>query len=52
MVLGSVLLGCLFLVTGQWLVDRVFFFSTTVSVIINFIGGLYFIYLILKEAKA
>ena len=52
MVLGSVLLGCLFLVTGQWLVERVFFFSTTVSVIINFIGGLYFIYLILKEAKA
>ncbi len=52
MALGSVLLGCLFLVTGQWLVERVFFFSTTVSVIINFIGGLYFIYLILKEAKA
>ncbi len=50
--LGSILLGCLFLVTGQWLVERVFFFSTTVSVIINFIGGLYFIYLILKEAKA
>ncbi len=51
-VLGSVLLGCLFLISGQWLVERVFHFGTTVSVIINFIGGLYFIYLILKEAKA
>lgn len=52
MVLGSILAGCLFLVIGQWLVERVFFFSTTVSVIINFIGGIYFIYLIFREAKA
>lgn len=47
----SVLLGCLFLTTGQWLTERVFQFSTTVSVIINFIGGLYFIFLILKDGK-
>lgn len=45
------LIGCFSLVFGQFLVERVFNFSTTVSTIINFIGGIYFIYLILKEAK-
>jgi iron complex transport system permease protein len=40
------------LVGGQWVVERVFTFSTTLSVIINFIGGVYFIYLLLKERKA
>ncbi|MEF3401877.1 iron ABC transporter permease, partial [Listeria monocytogenes] len=39
------------LVVGQFLVERVFTFTTTISVIINFIGGLYFIYLLLKESK-
>ena len=47
----SVLIGCFALVFGQFLVEKVFRFTTTVSVIINFIGGVYFIYLILKEAK-
>ncbi|MEG2057222.1 MAG: iron ABC transporter permease, partial [Romboutsia sp.] len=40
------------LVSGQFLVERVFSFNTTLSVIINFIGGVYFIYLLLKESKA
>ncbi len=52
LVTGSFLLGCFFLITAQCLVERVFQFGTTVGVIINFIGGLYFIYLILKETKA
>ncbi len=47
----AVLIGCFALVFGQFLVEKVFRFTTTVSVIINFIGGVYFIYLILKEAK-
>ncbi len=47
----SVLIGCFALVFGQFLVEKIFRFTTTVSVIINFIGGVYFIYLILKEAK-
>jgi iron complex transport system permease protein len=48
----SVLVSVLTLVSGQFLVERVFSLNTTLSVIINFIGGIYFIYLLLKESKA
>jgi len=40
------------LVGGQFLVSRIFNFSTTLSIIINFIGGIYFIYLLLRENKS
>lgn len=40
------------LVGGQFLVSRVFNFAVNLSVIINFIGGLYFMYLLLKESRA
>ncbi|MCR8657050.1 iron chelate uptake ABC transporter family permease subunit [Paenibacillus endoradicis] len=49
---ASIFISIIALVGGQMLVERVFTFSTTVSVLINFIGGLYFIYLLLKESKA
>lgn len=49
---SSMLISVVALVGGQFLVERVFTFSTTISVIINFIGGLYFIYLLLKENKS
>lgn len=45
------IIACAFLVLGQFLVEHVFSFSTTVSIIINFIGGSYFMYLILKSQK-
>ena len=45
------IIACTFLVLGQFLVEHVFSFSTTVSIIINFIGGTYFMYLILKSQK-
>ena len=48
----SILISIIALVGGQLIVERVFTFSTTLSVIINFIGGVYFIYLLLKESKA
>ena len=48
---ASILVSILTLVSGQFLVERVFSFNTTISVIINFIGGVYFIYLLLKESK-
>ncbi|GIO24545.1 iron chelate uptake ABC transporter family permease subunit [Oceanobacillus sp. J11TS1] len=48
---GAVLISIIALVGGQFLVERLFTFSTTISVIINFIGGLYFIYLLLKENR-
>lgn len=49
---GSVLISIIALVGGQLIVERVFTFSTTLSVIVNFIGGVYFIYLLLKENKS
>ncbi|MCE5169073.1 iron chelate uptake ABC transporter family permease subunit [Paenibacillus profundus] len=52
LILGSVLISIIALVGGQLIVERVFTFSTTLSVIINFVGGGYFIYLLLKENKS
>lgn len=49
LLIGSMLISSTALVYGQLLVERVFVFSTPISVIINFIGGLYFIYLLLRE---
>lgn len=52
LIISSVLISIIALVGGQLIVERVFTFSTTLSVIINFIGGVYFIYLLLKENKS
>lgn len=49
LLIGSVLVSISALAFGQLLVERFFTFSTTLSVIINFIGGLYFMYLLLRE---
>jgi iron complex transport system permease protein len=48
---ASALIGVSALALGQLLVERVFTFTTTVSVIINFIGGVYFLYLLIRENK-
>lgn len=52
LILGASLISFIALLGGQLLVERVFTFSTSLSVIINFIGGVYFIYLMLKENKS
>jgi iron complex transport system permease protein len=52
LILGSIFISVIALVGGQLIVERVFTFSTTLSVIINFVGGVYFIYLLLKENKS
>ncbi|HSP21954.1 MAG TPA: iron chelate uptake ABC transporter family permease subunit [Planococcus sp. (in: firmicutes)] len=49
---GAIVISIIALVGGQWVVERVFTFNTTLSVIINFIGGVYFIYLLLKESRS
>ncbi|MDN3428194.1 iron chelate uptake ABC transporter family permease subunit [Microbacterium sp. APC 3898] len=49
---GSIVISVVALVGGQWVVERIFTFNTTLSVIINFIGGIYFIYLLLKESRS
>ncbi len=51
LLIGTVLVSIIALAFGQMLVERVFTFSTTLSVIINFIGGLYFMYLLLRGSK-
>ncbi|QCV54761.1 iron chelate uptake ABC transporter family permease subunit [Thermoactinomyces vulgaris] len=51
LILGAVLISFVALVGGQMAVERIFTFETTLSVIINFIGGIYFIYLLLKENR-
>ena len=48
---GAVLIGSFALILGQLMIERLFRFETTISVVINFIGGIYFIYLLLKEQK-
>ncbi len=49
---GASIISIVALVGGQWVVEHVFTFNTTLSVIINFIGGVYFIYLLLKESRS
>ncbi|MCL7988200.1 iron chelate uptake ABC transporter family permease subunit [Sphingobacterium sp. lm-10] len=45
-------IACVALLLGQFLVEHIFNFSTTVSIVVNFVGGLYFMYLMLKTRKA
>ncbi|SDO00352.1 iron chelate uptake ABC transporter family permease subunit [Alkalicoccus daliensis] len=49
---ASMLVGMSSLLLGQLVVEHVFTFNTTLSVIINFVGGVYFLWLILKERKS
>ncbi|MBU5225242.1 iron chelate uptake ABC transporter family permease subunit [Clostridium senegalense] len=51
LIIGSILISILALVGGQFIVERILNYSSTVSIIINFIGGVYFIYLLLKESN-
>lgn len=50
-ILGGILISIIALVGGQFIVERILNFNSTVSIIINFLGGIYFIYLLLKEGK-
>ncbi len=49
---GSALVGVIILVAGQCLIEHVFTYSTTISVFINIFGGIYFMYLLLKNKGA
>ena len=51
LIAGASLISIIALVGGQFIVQHVFNLTTTISVIINFVGGVYFIYLILKESR-
>ncbi|WP_100400153.1 iron chelate uptake ABC transporter family permease subunit [Bacillus sp. FJAT-44742] len=51
LIIGSILISIVALVGGQLVVERVLGFSVPISVVINLVGGTYFIYLLLKESK-
>ncbi|GAA0291621.1 iron complex transport system permease protein [Gracilibacillus halotolerans] len=52
LITGASLISIIALIGGQFLVEHIFELKTTISVIINFVGGIYFIYLLLKESRA
>ncbi|PTP17246.1 ABC transporter permease [Vibrio sp. 10N.286.51.C3] len=48
LIIASSLLAVVLLVSGQWFIEKVMAFETTVSVVINLVGGLYFMFLLLR----
>ncbi len=48
-IIATVLIGSIALSVGLLIVERVLHFTTTISVIINFVGGIYFLWLLIKE---
>lgn len=50
-ILGACLLGIILVIGGQYLVEHVFNMNTTISILINFVGGVYFILLLLKSRR-
>lgn len=47
--IGTILISIVALIGGQLFVEQIMNFGVSVSIIINFIGGIYFIYLVMKE---
>ena len=52
LIAAAIAVSVVFLLGAQLIMERVFVYSTPVSVIVNFIGGVYFLYLVLKERTA
>lgn len=48
---GAVFMGIISLPVGQFISERLLSGNATVSVILNFIGGIYFIFILLKESR-
>lgn len=51
LILGSSLFGVIILAFGELLVEQVFNYSVPISVFISLIGGVYFLYLIIRQPK-
>lgn len=49
LLLGCSLMSICTLLAGQWIVENLFTFDTTLSVVVNFTGGLYFLWMLLKN---
>lgn len=48
---ATVVLGGLLLVGGQMVLERVFGFNTSLSIVVEFLGGLTFIYLLVRKTR-
>jgi iron complex transport system permease protein len=48
LLIASAVLSIVILAGGQWVVENLFDFDTTISVIVNFFGGAYFLFLLMK----
>ena len=48
--LATGVISVIALIGGQLVVERILNFGMTIGVIINFVGGIYFIYLVMKES--
>lgn len=51
LILGSALFGMIILVAGQTIVEQVYTYTIPISVFITVFGGIYFLYLLLKEKR-
>ena len=51
LIIVSILVSIFTLVFGQLLMERILHLTTPVSVVINMIGGIYFMYLLYKESR-
>jgi len=49
LIVASAILSIIMLLGGQWIVENLLDFETTISVIINFFGGGYFIFLLVNK---
>lgn len=49
LLVGCSMLSVAALLSGQWIVENLFAFSTTLSVVINFIGGVYFLSMLIRN---
>lgn len=47
--IGGSLISQIFIIVGQTLVEHVFKLQTTLGVIVQFVGGVYFLFILLKE---
>lgn len=52
LILGSCLIGTIILIAGQILVEHVYNFSMPISVFITVGGGIYFLYLLMRQRRA
>lgn len=48
---AAVLWGCVLLLGGQVILEQVFAFNTSLSIVVEFLGGLVFIYLLMRKGK-